>query len=80
MANKRPLVMTNEDWQKHRNATECRVCNKSLIKDLFLDSISVHDPNSGKYRGKTTEDAASWQRNSSFGRKEKESRKMKLNN
>ena len=49
MANKRPLVMTNEDWQKHRNTTECHICNKSLVKDLFLDSISVHDPNSGKY-------------------------------
>ena len=30
MANKRPLVMTNEDWQKHSNATECHICNKSL--------------------------------------------------
>ena len=48
MANKRPLVMTNEDWQKHRNATECHVCNKSLVKDQFLDFISVHDPNSVK--------------------------------
>ena len=30
MANKRPLVMTNQDWQKYRNATECHICNKSL--------------------------------------------------
>ena len=35
MARKRPLVMTNEDWQKHRNATECHICNKSLVKDLY---------------------------------------------
>ena len=53
MANKRQLVMTNEDWQKHRNATECHICNKSLVKDLFLESISVHHPNSGKYCGQS---------------------------
>ena len=41
MANKRPLVMTNEDWQKHRNATECHICDKSLYKDLFLNSMAV---------------------------------------
>ena len=49
MANERPPVMTNEDWQKHRNVTNCHICNKSLIKDLFLDSISVHYSDSGKY-------------------------------
>ena len=30
MANNRPLLMTNEDWQKYRNAAECHICNKSL--------------------------------------------------
>ena len=53
MANKRPLVMTNEDWQKHRHATDCRHICKSLVKDMFLDSISVHDPDSGKYCGQS---------------------------
>ena len=42
MANKRPLVMTNEDWKKHRNATECHICDKSLCKDLFLDSMAIY--------------------------------------
>ena len=37
MANNRPLVMTKEDWQKHRNASECHICNKSLFKDHYLD-------------------------------------------
>ena len=41
MSNKRPLVMTNEDWQKYRNAAECHICNKSLYKDLYLDSMEV---------------------------------------
>ena len=53
MANKRPLVMTNEDWQKHRNATECHICDKSLCKDLFLDSMAIYDPDSGKYCGQS---------------------------
>ena len=39
MANKRPLVMTNEDWQKYRNATECHICNKSLVKDLVVAGL-----------------------------------------
>ena len=53
MENKRPLVMTNEDWQKHRNATECHICNKSLYKDLYFDSMAVYDPDSGKYSGQS---------------------------
>ena len=53
MANKRPLVMTNEDWQKYRNAAECHICNKGLYKDLYLDSMEVFDPDSGKYCGQS---------------------------
>ena len=53
MANKRPLVMTNGDWQKYRNAAECHICNKSLYKGLYLDSMEVFDPDSGKYCGQS---------------------------
>ena len=53
MANKRPLVVTNEDWQKYRNAAECQICNKSLYKDLYLDSMEVFHPDSGKYCGES---------------------------
>ena len=53
MANKRPLDMTNEDWKKYRNAAECHICNKSLYKDLYLDSMNVYDPDSGKYCGQS---------------------------
>ena len=53
MANNRPLVMTNEDWRKYRNAAECHICNKSLYKDLYLDSMEVFDPDSGKYCGQS---------------------------
>ena len=53
MANKRQLVMKNEDWQKYRNAAECHICDKSLYKDLYLDSMEVFDPDSGKYCGQS---------------------------
>ena len=53
MANKRPLNMTNEDWRKYRNAVECHICNKSLYKDLYLDSMEVFDPDSEKYCGQS---------------------------
>ena len=53
MVNKKPLVMTNEDWQKQRNAADCHICNKCLFRDQFLNSISVHDPDTGKYCGQS---------------------------
>lgn len=40
-ATPQPLVMTTEDCEKKKQATECHICNKSLIKDLFLYSIPV---------------------------------------
>jgi len=49
--NKRPLAMTAEDWQSHRNAKDCHICNKSLVKDTFLDSVSAHNPYTGVYCG-----------------------------
>ena len=60
MENKRPLVMTNEDWQKHRNAGECHICNKSLHKYLYLDSMAVYDPDTKNTAAKATEDAITW--------------------
>ena len=46
MANNRSLIMTNEDCRKYRNATECYICNKSLYKTHYLDSMEVYDPDS----------------------------------
>ena len=41
LAAPKPIVMTAEDWEKYKNATGCHICNKSLIKDEFLDSLPV---------------------------------------
>ncbi|KAL9960469.1 hypothetical protein ACROYT_G033932 [Oculina patagonica] len=37
----KPLIMNSEDWRKFNNATDCHICEKSLIKDYFLDSLPV---------------------------------------
>jgi len=37
----KPIVMAGKDWEKFRKATDCHICNKSLIKDEFLDSLPV---------------------------------------
>jgi len=41
MAEPKPIVMTWKDWEKFKKAIDCHVCNKSLIKDKFLDSLPV---------------------------------------
>ena len=53
LATPKPLVMIAEDWEKHQNSTECHICNKTLIKDLFLDSIPVCDHDTGSYCGQS---------------------------
>jgi len=41
LAEKKPIVMEPYDWVKLKNAADCHICNKSLIKDEFLDSLPV---------------------------------------
>ena len=41
LAEKKPIMMEPQDWVKFKNATNCHICNKSLIKDEFLDSLPV---------------------------------------
>ena len=48
MANKRPPEMTPEDLKKHRGATDCHICKKRLVKEMFCDSMAVYDYGSGK--------------------------------
>ena len=53
LATPKPIVMTAEDWEKYKNASECHICNKRLIKDEFLDSIPVCDHDTGCYCGQS---------------------------
>jgi len=45
--------MTWKDWENFKRAADCHVCNKSLIKDEFLDSIPVWDHDTGRYCGQS---------------------------
>jgi len=40
-ATPKPIEMTWKDWENFKNAADCYICNKSLIKDEFLDSLPV---------------------------------------
>ena len=53
LATPKPIVMKAEDWEKYKNASECHICNKRLIKDEFLDSIPVCDHDTGCYCGQS---------------------------
>jgi len=41
LAKPKEIVMTWKDWENFKRAADCHVCNKSLIKDEFLDSLPV---------------------------------------
>ena len=41
LAAPKKIVMTWKDWESFKNAADCHVCKKSLIKDEFLDSLPV---------------------------------------
>ena len=55
LATPKPIVMTDEDWEDYKNAKNCHICNKSLIKDEYLDSLPVFKIEEGggkcSYRG-----------------------------
>ena len=41
LAAPKSIEMTAEDWENFKKATDCHICNKSLIKDEFFDSLPV---------------------------------------
>ncbi len=41
LASPKLLMLTVEDWKNYKNATECHICNKSLVKVQLLDSLPV---------------------------------------
>jgi len=48
LAAPKPIVMEPKDWEKFKSTTYCHICNKSLIKDEFLDSLPVWSIEGGK--------------------------------
>ena len=53
LATPHPLVMTVKDWENHKIATECHICNQSLFRDSVLDSLPVCDHDTGRYCGQS---------------------------
>jgi len=53
MADKKPLVVTPEDWRKYKSVTECHICNESLVKAEYRDSFDVYNPNTGEYNAQS---------------------------
>ena len=54
LATPKPIVMTDKDWEDYKNSKNCHICNKSLIKDEYLDSLPVFKIEEGgksSYRG-----------------------------
>jgi len=51
LADKKPIVMTPEDWHKFNSATDCYICNESLVKTGFRNAFDTYDPNTGEYCG-----------------------------
>ncbi|KAL9962348.1 hypothetical protein ACROYT_G031442 [Oculina patagonica] len=37
----KPLLMTQKDWANFKKAENCHICEKSLVKQNFLDSLPV---------------------------------------
>ena len=37
-----PLAMEKEDWNNFKNAENCHICEKKLVKENFLDSLPVY--------------------------------------
>ena len=53
LATPHPLVMTVEDCENHKIATDCYIWSESLFRDSFLDSLPVCDHDTGRYCGQS---------------------------
>ena len=42
LAEQKPITMTNEDWYDFKNAYNCHICEKKLVKENYWDSLPVY--------------------------------------
>ena len=38
----KPITMTHEDWYDFKNAYNCHICEKKLVKENYWDSLPVY--------------------------------------
>ena len=37
----KPIKMMQADWKEFKTATDCHICDKTLVKEEFLNSLPV---------------------------------------
>ena len=42
LAKQEPITMTHEDWYDFKNAYNCNICEKKLVKENYWDSLPVY--------------------------------------
>ena len=42
LAEPKPITMTHEDWYDFKNAYNCHICEKKLVKENYWDSLPVY--------------------------------------
>ena len=42
LAKPKPITMTHEDWYDFKNAYNCHICEKKLVKENYWDSLPVY--------------------------------------
>ena len=42
LAQQKPITMTHEDWYNFKNAYNCHICEKKLVKENYWDSLPVY--------------------------------------
>ena len=42
LAKQEPITMTHEDWYDFKNAYNCHICEKKLVKENYWDSLPVY--------------------------------------
>ena len=42
LAKPKPVTMTQENWEDFKHAENCHICEKSLVKENYLDSLPVY--------------------------------------
>ena len=55
LAQQKPIIMTHKDWYNFKNAYNCHICEKKLVKENYWDSLPVytkgHKTKKVKYQG-----------------------------
>ena len=48
-----PIFMQQEDWIDFETAKHCHICEKDLVKEKLLDSLSVYSKEKESYCGQS---------------------------